>query len=250
MYSPLIIERLRSDEVFLPREVRVVGLVEIGHQQLDSSMVYGTLRLVQDLYGLGSAVHGINVRARPGVGEDELARRLNASGLPVGMQAFSWMDSFEEFLWVLNLEKGMIFFLLLFIVIVAAFSVMSSLLISVVRKTREIGLLGALGASSGGVAACFCAQGMLIGIFGTAVGLALGFAALAVRNDAVMLIARMTQREYELRRFYQFSNLPAHTVPGDVLTVVVLTLVISFLAGLVPAWRAARLRPVEAFRSE
>jgi lipoprotein-releasing system permease protein len=160
------------------------------------------------------------------------------------------MDSFEEFLWVLNLEKGMIFFLLLFIVIVAAFSVMSSLLISVVRKTREIGLLGALGASSGGVAACFCAQGVLIGIFGTAVGLALGFAALAVRNDAVMLIARLTQREDELRRFYQFSNLPAHTVPGDVLTVVVLTLVISFLAGLVPAWRAARLRPVEAFRSE
>jgi lipoprotein-releasing system permease protein len=250
VYSPLIIERLRSDEVFLPREVRVVGLVEIGHQQLDSSMVYGTLRLVQDLYGLGSAVHGINVRARPGVGEDELARRLNASGLPVGMQAFSWMDSFEEFLWVLNLEKGMIFFLLLFIVIVAAFSVMSSLLISVVRKTREIGLLGALGASSGGVAACFCAQGVLIGIFGTAVGLALGFAALAVRNDAVMLIARLTQREDELRRFYQFSNLPVHTVPGDVLTVVVLTLVISFLAGLVPAWRAARLRPVEAFRSE
>ncbi|MFO1447730.1 MAG: ABC transporter permease [Opitutaceae bacterium] len=250
IYSPLMIERLRSDELFLPREVRVVGILEIGHQQLDSSMLYCTLRLAQDLYGLGPMVHGINVRAKTGVGEDDLAARVNASALPRGVQAFSWMDSFEEFLWVLNLEKGMIFFLLLFIVIVAAFSVMSSLLISVVRKTREIGLLGALGARARGVAACFCAQGILIGFFGTGAGLILGWVMLAVRNDVVLTIARLTQREEALRRFYQFSNLPAHTAPGDIVLIVGLTLVISLLAGLIPAWRAARLKPVEAFRNE
>ncbi|MBL9206343.1 MAG: ABC transporter permease [Opitutaceae bacterium] len=250
IYSPLMIERLRSDELFLPREVRVVGILEIGHQQLDSSMLYCTLRLAQDLYGLGPMVHGINVRAKTGVGEDDLAARVNASALPRGVQAFSWMDSFEEFLWVLNLEKGMIFFLLLFIVIVAAFSVMSSLLISVVRKTREIGLLGALGARARGVAACFCAQGILIGFFGTGAGLILGWFMLAVRNDVVLTIARLTQREEALRRFYQFSNLPAHTAPGDIVLIVGLTLVISLLAGLIPAWRAARLKPVEAFRNE
>jgi len=250
VYSPLMIERLRSDELFLPREVRIVGILEIGHQQLDSSMLYCTLRLAQDLYGLGSSVHGINVRAKSGVLEDELAARLNEAALPAGVVAFSWMDSFEEFLWVLNLEKGMIFFLLLFIVIVAAFSVMSSLLISVVRKTREIGLLGALGARASGVAACFCVQGILIGFFGAIVGLALGFGALAVRNDVVLLIARVTQREEALRRFYQFSNLPAHTVLSDIVLIVTLTLIISLLAGLIPAWRAARLKPVEAFRNE
>jgi lipoprotein-releasing system permease protein len=250
IYSPLMIEKLRSDEIFLAREVRVVGILEIGHQQLDSSMLYCTVRLAQDLYGLGSSVHGINVRAKSGVGEDDLAARLNASGLPRGVQAFSWMDSFEEFLWVLNLEKGMIFFLLLFIVIVAAFSVMSSLLISVVRKTREIGLLGALGARARGVAACFCVQGVLIGFFGTAAGLLLGFVALAMRNDVVLTIARFTQREEALRRFYQFSNLPAHTAPGDIILIIGLTLVISLFAGLIPAWRAARLKPVEAFRNE
>jgi len=250
VYSPLMIERLRSDELFLPREVRIVGILEIGHQQLDSSMLYCTLRLAQDLYGLGGSVHGINVRAKTGVLEDELSSRLNEAGLPAGVQAFSWMDSFEEFLWVLNLEKGMIFFLLLFIVIVAAFSVMSSLLISVVRKTREIGLLGALGARASGVAACFCVQGILIGFFGTLVGLALGFGALAVRNDVVLVIARVTQREEALRRFYQFSNLPAHTVLSDIMLIAALTLMISLLAGLIPAWRAARLKPVEAFRNE
>jgi lipoprotein-releasing system permease protein len=249
VYSPLIINKLSADELFLPRQVRVVGILHIGHQQLDSSTVYGTLRLAQDLYGLGSTVHGIDVRLKDGVNEDDAAARINAA-LPPDIRAFSWEDSFSDFLWVLNLERGMIFFLLLFIVIVAAFSVTSSLLISVVRKTREIGLLGALGARPIQVAACFCAQGLMIGVLGTGSGLALGFAALSVRNDVVLWIAKVTQREEVLRRFYQFSELPSHTSGPTVALIVVLTIVISTLAGLLPAWRAARLKPVEALRSE
>jgi lipoprotein-releasing system permease protein len=249
IYSPLLIEKLKNDEVFLPREVRVVGILEIGHQQLDSNAVYCTLRLAQDLYGLGSAAHGINIRLQPGVKEDEAVARINAA-LPPGVRAFSWQDSFSDFLWVLNLEKGMIFFLLLFVVIVAAFSVTSSLLISVVRKTREIGLLGALGGAPRHVAACFCAQGLFIGALGTVLGLGLGLGALAVRNTIVMGIAKLTQREEVLQRFYQFKQLPAHTAVNEVVLIIVLTIVISTLAGLLPAWRAARLKPVEALRSE
>jgi lipoprotein-releasing system permease protein len=249
VYSPLIINKLSQDEVFLPRQVRVVGILEIGHQQLDSSTVYGTLRLAQDLYGLGSTVHGIDVRLDPGVNDDDGAARINAV-LPPGMRAFSWQDSFSDFLWVLSLERNMIFFLLLFIVIVAAFSVMSSLLISVVRKTREIGLLGALGAKPFQVAACFCAQGLLIGIIGTAAGLAGGFVALHFRNDVVLWITRITQRQEVMRRYYQFSELPAHTSGDTVAVIVVMTIAISTLAGLLPAWKAARLKPVEALRSE
>jgi lipoprotein-releasing system permease protein len=249
VYSPLMIERFKSDEVFMPREVRVVGIVEIGHQQLDSSTVYCTIRLAQDLYGLGSSVHGINVRVKAGLNEDEVASRLNAA-LPFGIRAFSWMDSFSDFLWVLQLEKNMIFFLLLFIVIVAGFSVASSLLISVVRKTREIGLLGALGGKSRQVAACFCFQGLIIGICGTLFGLGLGFVALTFRNDFVLLVTKITQRDEVLQRFYQFSQLPSHTAPGDIAMIVVCSIFISMLAGLLPAWRAARLKPVEALRSE
>ncbi len=249
IYSPLLIEKLKNDEIFMPRRVRVVGILEIGHQQLDSSTVYCTLRLAQDLYGLGADVHGINVRLQPGLNEDEGAARINTV-LPPQIRAFSWQDSFKDFLWVVGLEKRMIFFLLLFIVIVAAFSVTSSLLISVVRKTREIGLLGALGGKPRQIAACFCAQGLFIGLLGTAVGLAMGFTALAFRNDVVMGIARATQKQAVLERFYQFSQLPSHTSVHDVTQIVVLTVVISTLAGLLPAWRAARLKPVEALRSE
>ena len=249
VYSPLIVSKLSADELFLPRQVRIVGILHIGHQQLDSSTVYGTLRLAQDLYGLGSTVHGINVRLKDGVNEDDGAALINAA-LPADIRAFSWEDSFSDFLWVLNLERGMIFFLLLFIVIVAAFSVTSSLLISVVRKTREIGLLGALGGRPIHVAACFCAQGLIIGILGTAAGIALGFTALAVRNDIVVWIMKVTQRQEVLRRFYQFSELPSYTSGPTVGLIVVLTIAISTLAGLLPAWKAARLKPVEALRSE
>lgn len=249
VYSPLMIERLKSDEVFLPREVRVVGIIEIGHQQLDSSTVYCTLRLAQDLYGLGSSVHTISVRLKPGFNEDDVAAKLNGM-LPPSVRAYSWMDSFSDFLWVVQLEKNMIFFLLLFIVLVAGFSVASSLLISVVRKTREIGVLSAIGGTSGSIAACFCYQGLIIGVFGTFAGLALGFGALAIRNDVVLTITRITQRQEVLQRFYQFSQLPSYTTTNDLVMIVVCSIVISTLAGLLPAWRAARLKPVEALRSE
>lgn len=249
IYSPLLIEKLKNDEVFLPREFRVAGDLYIGHQQLDSNTIYGTVRAMQDIYGLGHSVHGFYVRVTPGADEHEVVARLNAV-LPPSMRAFSWMESWADFLWVLNLEKSINFFLLLFIVIIAAFSVMSSLLISVVRKTREIGLLGALGARPRDVALCFCAQAFMIGTTGTLLGVGMGFFFLWIRNDIVHGLARMLQREDTLRQFYQFSDLPAHTLKSDLVMTVVMAIVISTLAGLIPAWRAARLKPVEALRSE
>jgi len=249
LYSPLILERMSRDEVILPKSAKVVGILEIGHQQLDSSTVYCTLRMAQELYGLGTMVHGINVRLKPGVSEDDVALQINGV-LPPDIRAYSWMDSFSDFLWVLNLEKSMMFFLLLCIVIVAAFSVMISLLISVVRKTREIGLIGALGGKPRHVAACFCAQSTFVGICGTMVGLAGGFGLLAIRNPIVHGIARAVNHEQDLARFYQFSDLPSHTTGQDIVLIIVFTLLFATLAGLLPAWRAAKLKPVEALRSE
>ena len=251
VYSPLLLERLKRDEVFLPRELTVVGIFEVGHQQLDSSLVLVTLRMMQDLYGLRGGIHGINVKLAPGLDADAGAARINAVLPPdARMTAHSWMDANEDFLFILSLEKNMIFFLLTFIIIVSAFSVTSSLLISVVRKTREIGLLGALGGKSRHVAACFCFQGLFIGVFGTAFGLGLGMTALYFRNGIIRTFTELTSSEEVLVRFYQFSNLPAHTSASDVTTIVVCSVAISTLAGLLPAWRAARLKPVEALRSE
>jgi lipoprotein-releasing system permease protein len=249
--SPLLLEKLKNDEVFLPRELRVVGIFQIGHGQLDSSVVLVTLRLMQELYGLGTAIHGVNVKIAPDLDADVAAARINAVLPPESRStARSWIEANQEFLFILQLEKNMIFFLLLFIIIVASFSVTSSLLISVVRKTREIGLLGALGGQPRQVAASFCFQGLLIGTVGTVVGLVGGLVVLHFRNALVEGFTRLTSSEEVLERFYQFSQLPAHTAPGDVVLIVTCSVVISTLAGLLPAWRAARLKPVEALRNE
>jgi lipoprotein-releasing system permease protein len=249
IYSPLLLEKLKSDEVLLPRELEVCGIFEIGHQQLDSSVVLVTLRTMQELYGLGRAVHGVNLKLAPGADPDLVARAVNRA-LPVDGRAKSWMEANEDFLFVLQLEKNMIFFLLLFIVLVAAFSVASSLLITVVRKTREIGLLGALGAEPRQVAACFCWQGLILGTAGTALGTALGFGLVAVRNDLVALLTWLTGSAEALARFYQFSKLPASLSGRDLILILLSSLVVSTLAGLLPAWRASRLKPVEALRAE
>ena len=249
VYSPLLLEKLKADEILMPRELEVCGIFEIGHQQLDSSVVIVTLRTMQELYGLGRAVHGVNVKLADGADPDRVSRAINQA-LPVDGVARSWMDSNHEFLFVLQLEKNMIFFLLLFIIVVAAFSVASSLLIAVVRKTREIGLLGALGATPRQVAACFCFQGILIGAGGTALGLAMGFTVVHFRNDLVGGFTRLTGSKEALERFYQFSNLPAYLSGGDLALIVSSALVVSTFAGLLPAWRAAKLKPVEALRAE
>jgi len=248
-YSPLMMERINSNEILYPREVKVVGIFQIGHQQLDSSTVLCSLRLMQDLYGLEHRVHGYNVRLKPGSNVEAVALKLEQT-LPLGARASTWFETNAEFQSIVTFERNMIFFLMTFIILVAAFSITSSLLMSVMRKTREIGLLGAMGGRARDVALCFCAQGLLLGTAGTALRLALGFTMQHYRDDLVHFIARLSVGEETFVKFYQFSSLPAHTVTKDVASIVVFSVVASTLAGLIPAWRAARLKPVEALRNE
>lgn len=249
LYTPLMLERMKRNEVLLPREVRVAGIFHVGHQQLDSSTVICSLRLMQDLYGLRLLVHGYNVRLKPGADPDAAAAALNTR-LPPVARAITWFEANADFQSVLSFERNMIFFLLTFIIVVAAFSITSSLLVTVVRKTREIGLLGAMGGRARSVAACFCYQGLFIGLGGTVAGLGLGHALLYYRNAVVHFIASCTMGQEVFEKFYQFSSLPAYTRPQDVALIIVFSLLASTLAGLIPAWRAARLKPVEALRSE
>ncbi|MBE2214440.1 MAG: ABC transporter permease [Opitutaceae bacterium] len=249
VYTPLIIDRMGRDEVLLPRVVRVAGLLQIGHDQLDRSTIITTLRTMQELYGSGDSVQALNVRLAPGVDEFEMVRKINPV-LPWEMRAQTWFETNADFQSIVKFEKYMVFFLLTFIVIVAALSIMSSLLISVVRKTREIGLVGALGARGLHVAVCFCTQGFVLGLVGTGLGLALGQAVLHFRADIVRVVAGLTVGEDVFQQFYQFVDLPSHTLASDVVIIAIGSVLASTLAGVLPAWRAARLKPVEALRHE
>jgi len=249
VYSPLLIERLKKDEILLPRQLRVAGIFETGWNQVDSNTLICSLRLMQELYGLQTGVHGVSVRLRPGTDSDEFAARLNAMFGGTD-RAMSWIESNRDFLFVIQLEKNMMMFIMLFIILVASFAIASSLLTAVVRKTKEIGLLGALGGKPRQVAACFCFQGFFIGVAGAVLGIGLAVLALAFRNEVMHTFARLTHSEAALLRFYQFSNLPCSYSPRDFAIVTTSSIVIATLAGLLPAWRAARLKSVEALRSE
>ncbi len=249
IYSPLLLEKLKNDEVMMARNVRVAGVFQIGHQHLDKALAIGSLRMVQELYGLGTSVHGIAVRMKPDADEFKAAAEIGPT-LPRGMRALTWFETNLDFQNIIKFEKNMIFFLLAFIVVVAALSIMSSLTIAVVRKTREIGLLGALGARPRDVAACFCAQGFFLGIIGTLGGLGLAWVVLKFRNQIVQLLAQLTVSEEVFQQFYGFVDLPSHTDPSELTLIVIGAIVSATVAGLLPALRAAKLKPVEALRSE
>lgn len=249
VYSPLMLERLRADEVLLPRELRVVAIFEAGWNQVDSNTMVGTLRLMQDLYGLGPGVHGVAVRLDRDERSASIAAALN-DVLDSPFHAYTWLAANRDLLFVLRLEKTVMFFIILFIILVASFSIASSLLTAVVRKTREIGLIGALGGRSWEIAGVFCLQGLFIGVVGTALGIGGAVLALAYRNEIVQTFARWTKSEAALLEFYQFADLPLRYETSDFVIIISFALVISTLAGLIPAWRASRLQASEALRNE
>lgn len=249
VYSPLLLERLRADEVLLPRELRVVAIFEAGWNQVDSNTMVGTLRLMQDLYGLGPGVHGVAVRLDRDERSSAVAAALNDL-LDSPLHAYTWLAANRDLLFVLRLEKTVMFFIILFIILVASFSIASSLLTAVVRKTREIGLIGALGGRSWEIAAVFCLQGLFIGVVGTALGIGGAVLALTYRNEIVQTFAVLTKSEAALLEFYQFADLPLRYETSDFVIIIGFALFISTLAGLIPAWRASRLRASEALRNE
>jgi len=135
-------------------------------------------------------------------------------------------------------------------VVVAAFLVTMGLMTQVVRKTREIGLLAAMGGSARSVAAIYCFQGLFVGTLGTMVGLSAGFLILHYRDQIVQGLNWLFRNQQLFERVYQFTELPAHTETIELVLIITFALIASTLGGLIPAWRAAQLKPVEALRSE
>jgi len=166
------------------------------------------------------------------------------------LRAISWLDTNRDLLFILGLEKTMMFFIMLFIILVASFSITISLSMSVIRKTREIGLLVAMGARPRAVAFGFLLQGLVIGILGSLLGVGFALLALRYRNEAVQTLARMTNSEEAFVRFYQFSEFPVQYLPGDFILTIGFTILLTTLAGFIPAFRAGRLKPADALRSE
>ncbi len=223
------------------RYFEVVGKFQTGMYEYDNKFMYTNVRAAQELGNLGSAVTGIEVRVPDPEEATDVGRRITGV-LGVPYRTDDWKSMNGALFSALKLEKLAMTIILLLIVVVAAFNIVSTLVMVVTDKTREIGILKSMGMTARRILRIFIMQGLVIGVVGSLLGTAGG-----------VLLTWIIDR-YELIKIpgdiYFVSSLPVAYDPADLGTIVVSTIVISFLATIYPALQAARLAPVEAIRHE
>jgi lipoprotein-releasing system permease protein len=243
------IELKKTDEVYLPAEYTVAGIYSLGKRDFDMSVMFLGLDDADDLFlfdwGMATEVYGW-IDTPDNI--DEIADKLTKE-LP-DKRVRTWKQLNEDLLGVLAVEKNMMFFLLVFIVLVAAFSITNTLITMVFQKTREIGLLKALGATSATVMRIFIFQGMFVGTIGSILGTVCGIMIVYWRNDILHFSSKICGRDLFPAQFYYFDGLPAHIVPGDLIIIIATTIILCTIGGILPAWRAAKLDPAKALRNE
>lgn len=235
-------------EGYLPTEFEIKGIFDAGYYEFNNMFVICSLADAQDLFGLGNQVQGLMVTLY----DPDQSAKVRAELGPLLSSRFSiaiWQEE-TPILDALVVEKNVMFYLLFFIMIVAAFGITSALITFVVQKTREIGILKAVGASRWQIMVIFLSQSLTVGLFGVAFGLGLGIVAVHYRNEFLFAMRRFTGMELFPARVYNFSELPALIDPKDIVLICGGSLIICLLAGLFPAWNAGRLKPVEALRHE
>lgn len=223
------------------RRFEVVGRFRTGMYEYDNKFMYTTLEAAQDLTGLGDAVTGIEVRVPDAMDADRVGGRIeDALGFPY--RAEDWKSMNSSLFSALQLEKMAMGIILLLIVVVAAFNIISTLVMVVADKTREIGILKSMGLQAAQVQRIFILQGVVIGTVGSFFGVTGG-----------LLLTWLLDR-YEFIKIpgdvYFIDRLPVSFDPVDIGTILFASLLISFLATIYPARQAARLLPVEAIRHD
>ena len=190
---------------------------------------------------------GIHSRIEDPFLADEFARRIERT---LGYNAVTWHENQLAFFEALRQEKFMMFIILVFIVLVAAFNITSTLIMMVMEKQRDIGILRTIGVSSASILRLFMIEGLIIGLTGTAAGVALGMLLARYLNPIAEFIAPIFGIDLFNSQIYYFDQIPVEVVPRDVLIITVASVILSFLSTLYPAWSASRLDPVDALRHE
>ena len=239
----------KINKIYLPTEFTVVGIFSFGKYDFDKHMLFINIDDANELFAMPwGAASSIYVRTKDPF---HLKKELKAirTAFPE-LISRSWQQMNKKFLSVLEVEKNMQFFLLIFIVLVAAFSIANTLITVVVQKTREIGLLKALGATDGTVLRIFLFQGFIVGLVGTTFGSLLGILIIHWRNSILKFIRFVTGQELFPPEFYLFSELPASININDLIITAVISIALCTMGGLLPAWRAAKLDPAKSLRYE
>jgi lipoprotein-releasing system permease protein len=227
----------------------VVGIFESGFYEYDSTLAYVSLKTCQEFLNMGDLVTGIEIRVDDIYKADRIAKSIEKKlGYPY--LGRNWMEMNRNLFAALKLEKRVMFIILSLIVIVAAFNIISALIMIVMEKNRDIAILKTMGATRAGIMKIFIFQGLIVGTIGTLFG---SLAGLVVAFNLEAL-SRYVERLFGFKilpgEVYYLSELPSQVNFGDVGIIIAGTMLISFLSTIYPSWRASRLDPAEALRYE
>ncbi|HPI52712.1 MAG TPA: lipoprotein-releasing ABC transporter permease subunit, partial [Smithellaceae bacterium] len=227
----------------------VVGIYESGFYEYDSKLAFLSLTSCQDFLEMGDAVSGIDIVVRDIYKADVIARQIqNRLGFPFYAQ--NWMQMNKNLFSALKLEKRVMFIILSLIVLVAAFNIISALIMIVMEKNKDIAILKSMGATSANIMKIFIYQGLIVGVVGTFFGCIAGLAVALNLQKISLFVERVFNFKILPGDVYYLSELPSKVNYGDVAVIVAGTLVICFLSTIYPSWRASRLDPAEALRYE
>ncbi len=227
----------------------VVGVFDSGFYEHDASLIYTSLRDAQQLLGMNAMVTGIEVKVRDIYKARQIADVIEARvGFP--FLARDWMQMNKNLFSALRLEKRVMFIILTLIVLVAAFNIISSLIMIVMEKSRDIAILKAMGATANQIMKIFIFQGVIIGVIGTILGCIGGLSVAANVEYLSASIERTFGFKILPSDVYYLSSLPSQINYSDVLLIIIATLLISLAATIYPSRKASKIDPVEALRYE
>lgn len=239
----------QAKDYTLPTEYRVCGIFQTGMFDYDANVMLIDLSEAQRLYAMEDAVHGIAIRLKNLDDAPAVQKDFNHWLRPPAI-ALTWMDQNRALFSAIAVEKVAMSFCLLFIMLVAVFGICSTLITVTVQRAKEIGLMKAIGARNGQVAAVFTLYGMITGVVGSALGVIAALVILAYRNEARDWLASTLHISLLPPSVYNLSQIPAQIDPWFVVGVAAVGVLLSTLAALLPAVLAATADPVKSLRGD
>ncbi|MFA5362622.1 MAG: FtsX-like permease family protein [Candidatus Omnitrophota bacterium] len=232
-------------------DFKVKGIFNSGMYMIDSGLVLTSIPGAQEFFKMGNSVSGLGIKVddiyKVGEVKQSIYRGVEYNGL---YEVMTWIDTNRNFLNALKLEKIVMFIVVTMTTVVAAFGIVSTLIMSVMSKVKDIGILRAVGAKAKSVMMVFIFQGLMIGVTGIILGLLGGISLAMSLNKIIDLISRLIGRSLIPKDIYYFDRIPTNFNAADIGLIVFCALVISLLASMYPAYYASRINPCEAIRHE
>jgi len=228
---------------------KVAGIFELGMYEYDSSLAFISLENAQAFFRMGDAVSGVEVKIRDIYKAEEAADAIMME-IKGPYWTRTWMEMNRNLFSALRLEKVAMFIILTLIILVAALNIISTLIMVVMEKGKDIAILKSLGATSGSIMKIFMIEGLVIGVTGTVLGTALGLAAALNLERIIQFIEEVFNFKVLPPSIYYIDKFPSKVEPMMVVAIALISIGISFAATLYPSWQASRFDPVEGLRYE